>query len=152
MKQNSVDADIEILFATKEGEEVDRTVAAYDRIVSNATVDDLPKLIASIYRKDANSWVRGMLSEPIANLGGLAMLPILFDADALNEGDIPFDGVDHALLLLCMKDRFACKGELLEILEDPQSPHHERAKRLLEFTEHPPSAFGLPQTGDPKSN
>ena len=136
-EMNSViSKELEVLWADFNESDLDEKLAAFERLNTAATTDDLPQLIDALKSDRNDFWVRELLSEPISELGGSKYLSELFDALQINyaEGH-DNDGFNHFLTEIAWAEPQACKAKLLELLSDESFAHKKAARWLIEFCE-----------------
>jgi hypothetical protein len=129
--------ELKAIFAGQDVEgDVDGVIAAYDRLVERATVDDIPELIAAIQSSENNFWTRELLSGPICHLDGPNHLEILFDAAqlGLDEGH-DNDHFHFNLSEMAELESDKCRKKLKELLAQNNFRHREAAEWLLEYCE-----------------
>ncbi len=116
--------------------DVDGVLAAFDRLVKRATVDDVPELIAAIQSPENNFWTRELLSGPICQLDGPNHLEILFAAaqQGLDEGH-DNDLFHFNLSEMAELESDKCRKKLKELLVQNNFRHREAAEWLLEYCE-----------------
>lgn len=130
--------EIEAIFAgqdTEDGDiDVDGVLAAFERLKNEATVADLPQLVAAIRSPRNNFWTRELLAEPIAELGGTDHLDLLLEAAQLgrDEGH-DNDGLNACLIGVAHSAPDKCRVRLEALLARADFRHHEYANWLLEF-------------------
>jgi HEAT repeat protein len=114
--------------------DVDRAVAAAQRLQAACTLEDVPRLVDLL--KDDSFFVREAAGWPLSDLGATAALPDLLEA--LHRGFE--DGHDNDSLSAALADLAEMHPEaaavvLHQVLESSQFHLHEHAKWLLEFCE-----------------
>lgn len=83
----SVDELVESALRFADGDEVEDVLGVFALIRSRASHDDLPILLSALCSDRSDFWVREMLAEPIADLGGPGVLPELLCAYERNRED-----------------------------------------------------------------
>ena len=112
--------------------DVDRAVAAGQRLQAMATAEDVPRLLALL--KDDSFFVREAAAWPLSDLGTTEALPQLLEAlhRGFQEGH-DNDGLSAALADLAELKPHEASLELKEILKAGPSHLREHAIWLLEF-------------------
>lgn len=113
---------------------VELRLQAFERLKSVATKADLPQLIDALKSEKSDFWIRELLSEPIAELGGPAQLGDLLVAlkKGADEGH-DNDGFCFHLTEMAEMHPHACRQELEFLLKDQSCQFREEAAWLLEF-------------------
>ena len=136
--ESSLSTELKQIFDGQNGEggevDVDGVLAAFSRLMENATPEDLPELLKAIRLPENNFWTRELLSEPIAALGGASQLEPLFDAfeKGRNEGH-DNDRFQAVLIGIAEADPEECRAALEALLTRDDFPHTDRAEWLLTF-------------------
>lgn len=131
-----VDEQLETMWRASDADAIDETLEAFARLKQASTKSDLHSLLNALKSERSNFWVRELLAEPIAELGGCACLPELLDA--LQRGDDDGhdnDGFCSHLVSLAHSDPAACRNALVSLLAKPGFRHKEAAEWLLEYCE-----------------
>jgi HEAT repeat protein len=122
----------EIVTTLRDLTDVDRAVAAAQRLQDAATADDVPGLLALL--KDNSFFVREAAAWPLSDLGQTEALPHLLEAlhRGFQEGH-DNDGLSAALADLAEMNPHEAATELRKILRTGPRHLHEHAVWLLEF-------------------
>ena len=113
-------------------DDIDRAVAACERLHRDATAEDQPRLGALL--GDPSCFVREAAAWPLSELAGAAALPELFVAyqRGLDEG-YDNDGFSAALIEMASADPHGVRGALNSLIQSSDSRMRENALWLLEF-------------------
>lgn len=116
--------------------DVDIVLEAHQRLMSFASQEDLPLLVAALKSDRNNFWTRELLAEPVASIGGVQYLSVLFDALETNYSDgHDNDSLAHFLTEIATLNGGECEAELKRLLDSPEFSHRKHAEWLLEFCE-----------------
>ena len=112
--------------------DVDRAVAAAQKLQHSATTEDIPRLITLL--KDDSFFVREAAAWPLSDLGVTTALPDLLDAlhRGFQEGH-DNDGLSAALADMVEANPSRAKVVLNELLASGEPHLREHALWLLEF-------------------
>ncbi len=114
--------------------DVDGVLAAFDRLMERATVEDVPELIAAIQSPKNNFWTRELLSEPICQLDGPNHLEILFAAAQLGLDEGHDNDLFHFNLSeMAESEPDKCRKKLKELTARDDFRHQVAAEWLLEY-------------------
>ena len=127
---------LEIIRAESEEYGLDQKLEAFKTMVNSATVGDIGQLVSELNSEKNDFWTRELLSEPIAELGGVNYLTNLFDALERNKEE----GHDNDLFLhnlteVAISNPESCREKLENLLRIENFKHKNTAKWLLEFCE-----------------
>jgi len=113
---------------------VDRFVAATQRMSTETTLEDLPRLMRLL--GDGDHLVREAAASPIVKLRGPSALPELLVAyqRGLDEG-YDNDGFTNALIELAEADKEAARSVLTALRSTGDASLEKNAEWLLEFVE-----------------
>lgn len=122
----------ELVASLRQGEDVERMVAAARSLQSEATAEDVPKLVNLL--EDENFFVREAAAWPLSELGRTEALPQLLRAyqRGLDEGH-DNDGFSTALIDLFEMNQSAAAPVLRELSGAGESGIAETASWLLTF-------------------
>jgi hypothetical protein len=124
-----------VLQSSVETDGLDSTLTAFAEIRDHATIRDLPLLLEALRSDRSNFWVREMLAEPIAALGGPAVLPDLLRAFQTNiEEGHDNDTFSHHLIELVEEQPVASAAILRSLQSINDNDLQATAAWLLEFT------------------
>ena len=104
------------------GNDIDAQMAVIRTIQEMTTSNDIPYLIKVLGAPDSDFWVREMLSEPIARIGGSPTLHALLEAFDPNPRDgHDNDSFEAVLIELLKREPSTSRLELLRIKDvDPR--------------------------------
>jgi hypothetical protein len=130
----SVESLLALIFEGSANNEVDSVLANFEELKRISTVADLPVLISAMQSEQSDFWLRELLSEPIAQIGGCNYLPILFDALQKGEDEgHDNDGFCFHVTEMAASDPISCRVKLEAMIAAPGHKHKDKAEWLLEF-------------------
>lgn len=134
--KTTITDDLATMWNGRNGEAVDDTLAAYDRINNHATREDVPQLLSFIEQDDIGFWIRELLMVPILFEGGSRYLLDVFEAMRKNEAE----GHNNAILTSELEGYVEmnpdeCRPLLKTILAKDASLYRDYADWLLEYCE-----------------
>ncbi|MFE7773606.1 hypothetical protein ACFU5O_06860 [Streptomyces sp. NPDC057445] len=114
--------------------DVDETIDLADEIAASGDRALLPRLEAELTRSigERNSYARELLGGVIAAIGGVAVLPSLLRASAVDLGDDQ-DGLATEIVDLVQSDPRAARGLLEPLTGDDDPAVRSRAEWALRF-------------------
>ncbi len=116
--------------------DVDGVLESFEELNSIVTEKNLPRLIEAIQSPENNFWTRELLSEPIANLGGVSSLEVLFQAAQLgSEEGHDNDSLNFFLIEMAESEPDKCRAELGRMLSVKGFKFRDHAEWLMEFCE-----------------
>ena len=132
----TIASELEILWSDVENADVAVILEAFARLKAAATKDDLPQLVAALNATRSDFWIRELLAEPIAELGGCDYLPDLLAArqKSATEGH-DNDSLNLFLIEIAMLEPEACRARLIKLLESSTFVYKEAAEWLLAHCE-----------------
>ena len=134
--KTAIKGDLAIMWRGRNGEAIDDTLAAYNRINSSTTSADIPELLSFIQQDDIGFWVRELLMVPVLCEGGSRYLLDVFEAMRKNE----VEGHNSSILTAELEGYVEmnpekCKPLLEDLLSDDDSLYSDYADWLLEYCE-----------------
>jgi hypothetical protein len=137
-RRRMIERNLELMFELQDVDgdiDINGVLDAFYRLNAVASREDLPLLLHAMRSPRNNFWTRELLSEPIARLGGSAVLEPLFVAFAANvEEGHDNDGFAAFLIQIAETDPEGCIAECNRLLALPSFQHGDLAKWLLTFT------------------
>ena len=113
-------------------DDVELMLEAGDLIAAEADEDDLPRLYSLL--EDEDFFVRETVAEPLARLGGIKALPVLFHAMTRGTADgHDNDSLSFIIVELLEQEKKAVAPILLEMIESPKSKTRESAAWAFGF-------------------
>ena len=129
-------SEMEILWSNTSEYSLDLKLEAFDRFKSKLTKEDLPELVILMSSDKNDFWIRELLAEPIADLGGTMYLFELFEAQHRNELEgHDNDLLNHYLTEIAELEPIECKRKLKQYINDSNFQYRDSANWLLEFCE-----------------
>ncbi len=114
--------------------DIDQALRWFEEVRAVSKESDLPRLVEALGRPESDFWIREMLADPIAELGGLESLRELIEAFEHNFQDgHDNDGFQVILIEVVESDIVASRAKLNEL----RSTFPESVEWLLEFCEPP---------------
>ena len=115
-------------------EDIDRAVAACERLHREASAEDLPRLRELL--RDGSFFVREAAAWPLSEIAGAGALPELFEAyqRGFDEGH-DNDGFSAALIEMAAADSEGLRAVLNRLVQSGDAVTQEHASWLLEFCE-----------------
>jgi len=132
--KTSLEDDLSVMWRGRTGENLESTLAAFERICLSASKADVPRLIDFLEDDNVGFWLRELLMQPVLSCGGALFIEPTMAVLCKNE----LEGYDSDSLSAYLMDYVElntnkCRPILHNILSDVSSPYHDEAEWLLEY-------------------
>jgi hypothetical protein len=131
----SIDELVQTVLRFADGDEIEGILGVYAQIRAQASLEDLPILLNALQSDRGDFWVREMLAEPIAYLGGPGVLPELLRAYERNrEGGHDNDSFTINLIDLVELNPEESGDVLRRIMDSESADLRPAAEWLLQYS------------------
>ena len=114
--------------------DVDAKLAAFGTLKEQVSEADLPELLDAICSTDIDFWARELLAEPVAELGGAEVLPVLLPAYQQNlDAGHDNDGFRHTLMEIAQLHPEEARAVLANLAQDDDEQIRFHAAWLINF-------------------